>query len=33
MDGKNMVNVKWGGSTATIFAEDLKTRGKLFPVK
>ena len=28
MDGKSMVNVKWGETTATIFVEDLKNARK-----
>jgi hypothetical protein len=33
LDGKSMVNVKLGDSTAMLFAEDFKTHGKLFPTK
>ena len=33
VEGKQLANVKWGESTATIFVEDLKTRGKLVPWK
>ena len=33
LDGRSLVNVKWGDSTATIFAEDLKARGRLVPAQ